>query len=103
MAEFLLRGQAPPSAIVCASDLLALGALTAARELGVPVPGGVAICGFDDFEFAKHTVPALTTVQVPAYRMGQIAAQMLVDSLAGKAVEPRQVVLPSKVLRRQSA
>lgn len=103
MTASLMRGPTPPSAIVCASDLLALGALTAARELGLAVPEDVAVCGFDDFEFSKHTVPALTTVRVPAYRMGQIAAQMLIDSLAGRAVEPRQVVLASEVVRRQSA
>ena len=68
---------------MCSTDLLALATMHTARELGLDVPGDVAVCGFDDFPFSQFARPALTTVRIPAYEMGREAARILIDHLAG--------------------
>lgn len=83
IAESLLNQESRPTAVVCATDLLALATMHTARELGLDVPGDVAVCGFDDFPFSQFTRPALTTVRIPAYEMGREAARILIDHLAG--------------------
>ena len=75
----LLRLKNPPSAIFCANDLMAVGALEAARELGLQVPGDVSVMGYDDQELARYTHPPLTTLVLPNYDMGRRAADMLID------------------------
>ena len=74
----LLALEAPPTAIMCGNDLIALGAMKAARERGLRIPEDVAITGFDDFDFAAAVEPALTTVAIPGYEMGRHAAHSLI-------------------------
>ncbi|MGI3187181.1 LacI family DNA-binding transcriptional regulator [Nioella aestuarii] len=74
----------PPTAIMCGNDVLAVGALRAAREMGLSVPGDVSITGFDDIELAQLVTPALTTVHVPHRDMGRMAARFLVQQLNGE-------------------
>ena len=71
MAEQLFELADPPTAIMCGNDLLALGALQAARIRGLRVPDDVAVTGFNDFEFAQFADPPLTTVRVPGYELGR--------------------------------
>lgn len=73
----------PPTAIMCGNDVLAVGALRAAREMGLSVPGDVSITGFDDIELAQLVSPPLTTVHVPHRDMGRMAARLLVQQLNG--------------------
>ncbi|SDZ45984.1 transcriptional regulator, LacI family [Jannaschia faecimaris] len=77
--EALVTTGPSPTAIFCANDVLAVGALRRARELGVSVPGEVSIVGFDDIELAQIAYPALTTVHVPHREMGRRAARALVN------------------------
>lgn len=70
-----------PDAVVCGNDRMAAGALLEARNLGVKVPQDVAVSGFDDFEFARYTTPALTTVHVPHGEMARRAVRMLIERL----------------------
>jgi LacI family transcriptional regulator len=77
-----------PTAIICGNDILAIGALLEAEAMGIDVPGTLSICGFDDIEIAAHSRPSLTTVQVPDRQMGELAAQYLIDRLAGRDCEP---------------
>ena len=94
----------PPTAIMCGNDLLALGALDTAIELGLDVPGQVAITGFDDFEFAAYTRPRLTTVSVPGYEMGVRAAEELITGLESEVrAGPVGHVLPVQLRLRDSA
>lgn len=83
MAHELMRLDRPPTALFCASDLMAVGALTALRELGLGVPGDVAVVGYDDQEIARHTRPALTTVLLPNYEMGRWAVETLLAMARG--------------------
>ena len=93
-----------PTALVAATDLLAVGALRTLKSAGLRVPEDIAITGFDDFDFAQYVEPALTTVRLPVHEMGQQAATVLLDCLQGKAQSTnRRVVLPTQLIVRQSA
>jgi LacI family transcriptional regulator len=73
----LMRLQRPPTAIFCANDLMALGALEALAQLGLRVPEDVAVLGYDDQEISRHTHPPLTTMVLPNYEMGRAAVEAL--------------------------
>jgi DNA-binding LacI/PurR family transcriptional regulator len=102
MAEKLLSLPSPPSAIIASSDLLALGALRAARDRELGVPNDVAVAGFDDFEFAEFVHPALTTVRVPGYEMGRKAAEMMLDYLERGNIRKHSAVLAVELCVRES-
>ena len=78
----------PPTAIFCANDLMAVGCYEALRELGLRIPDDVAVMGYDDREIAEHLHPPLTTVLLPHFEMGTIAAELLIDAAAGVAKPP---------------
>ncbi|MGB0100686.1 MAG: LacI family DNA-binding transcriptional regulator [Nocardioides sp.] len=89
-----------PTAIFAASDEMAIGALRAARELGLRVPEDVSVIGIDDHEMSSYF--DLTTVAQPVHEQGRIAATQVLAALAGS--EPRQVILPTElVVRRTTA
>ena len=64
---------------MCGNDVLAVGALRRAKELGIDVPTDLSITGFDDIELAQIVTPALTTVHVPHREMGRKAAKELIE------------------------
>jgi LacI family transcriptional regulator len=101
MKEMFRRsaGRDPFTAVFIASDVQAIGALEAARELGVRVPEDIAIVGFDDIELAKYA--QLTTVRQPMHTMGTIALQMLVDRMKEPDAPPKlSTFLPELVVRK---
>lgn len=102
MASRLLSLPEPPTALICGSDALAVGAMTAIRHSGRKVPTDVAVVGFDDFDFARFVDPPLTTVAVPAYEMGRIAARMLIDRLSGQPIPTPHIVLQNEIRWRAS-
>lgn len=75
--ETLMTSDMAPTAVMCGNDVLAVGAMTQARAMGLDVPGDVSITGFDDIELAQVASPGLTTVHVPHQEMGRSAARML--------------------------
>lgn len=101
-AAALLAARPRIDAVMFANDFPAFGALTECARRGVRVPGDLAIAGFGDFEVARESHPALTTVRVPGREMGRRAAAMVLDRLAGRASEPR-VDLGFEVVLRESA
>jgi DNA-binding LacI/PurR family transcriptional regulator len=76
----LLEQEAPVTAILAMSDRLALGVLTAARELHVDVPGELSVVGFDDIAGAARSQPSLTTIRQPLRLKGYAAARFLLDA-----------------------
>jgi LacI family transcriptional regulator len=93
-----------PDAVFCANDLTAIGAIDAARELGVAIPDDVAIVGFDDVDAATIVSPKLTTVRNPAYDAGRAAGKLLLSRMQGEySGDGRTVVLPCPLIRRESA
>jgi DNA-binding LacI/PurR family transcriptional regulator len=94
-ARELLAGDARPTALLCATDVLAFGAMRAARELGLDVPGDVSITGFDDVPQA--TDADLTTVRQPLVEKGREAGRLLMEQNT-----EREVVLPLELVVRGS-
>jgi LacI family transcriptional regulator len=78
----LLAERARPTAVFCANDLVAVGALKACAAAGVRVPAELSLVGCDDVELARLVTPELTTVRVPARELGARAARLLVQRLA---------------------
>ena len=98
----LLKLDDPPTAIICSSDLIALGVVKALRRLNRGVPQDIAVAGFDDFSFASEVSPSLTTLSVPGFEMGARAAELLLDLIAEPGSAPQDVVFPTKLLIRES-
>lgn len=90
----------PPTAIFGANDLIALGALRAAREAGLRMPEDIAIAGFNDTPEAQ--LVGLTTVHVEQEEMGARAATLLIAQLEGERILQRNVVLPAELVIRGS-
>jgi DNA-binding LacI/PurR family transcriptional regulator len=104
-ARDLLTGERPPTAILAMSDVLALGALQAADELGVAVPTELSVVGFDDSPAASLAKPALTTVAQPHEEKGRLAAEWLVGALERGTTlrgRRRRAILPTDVVIRDS-
>ncbi|MBN1439258.1 MAG: LacI family DNA-binding transcriptional regulator [Anaerolineales bacterium] len=91
-----------PDAVFVASDAMALGALRALNEAGQRVPEDVALVGFDDLPSAAHLDPPLTTVRQNIQRMGQLAAETLIQIIAEGAAPPHRLVLPTELVIRAS-
>ena len=68
-----------PTVLICANDLLAIGAMNACRSFGLNCPNDISITGFNDIEFAKYLSPPLTTVHTDAYAIGFKSASLLLD------------------------
>jgi len=100
-ASSILRCSAPPSAIVCDSDVLAVGVYKAAREEGLSIPRDLSVVGFDDSSVARVVHPELTTVAIPTSVIGQRAVQLLLSVLAARQV-PLQTVVPLELVVRAS-
>lgn len=91
----------PFTAILCLSDVLALGAYFALSEAGIGIPGEMSVMGFDNLDWSEHVVPALTTIDLPAWQMGCEVASQLVDHLE-RATPIRPIQLPGRIIERQS-
>jgi LacI family transcriptional regulator len=91
-----------PTALVCANDEIAMGALDASRGLGLGVPGQLAVTGWDDVPAARHLYPPLTTVRQPMLDLGRRAAELLRDRITTHRTEPRHEVLPTEIVIRES-
>lgn len=89
-AEELLGIAKPPTALFCANDIQALGALFACQKLGIAVPSELSIVGFDDLPIVRVTTPPLTTVHVPAHEMGEAVAEALLNATETETpIKPR--------------
>lgn len=82
--EVLMGLEDRPTAVFAASDLFAIGALKAAKQMGLSVPDDVSIAGFDDMNFGAYQDPPITTVHVDAYRIGKLAAEIAVEPLSAR-------------------
>lgn len=90
-----------PTAVLCGNDVLAVGALRRARELGISVPDDVSVVGFDDIELAQVAYPALTTVHVPHHEMGRKAGRALAKLLRdGESIKP--IALQTRIVTRDT-
>ncbi len=100
-ARELLERKDRPSAIFCVSDIIALGAISAARELNLCIPEDVSIVGFDNVEYATMFTPKLTTVSQPCYSLGVNSAELILKQLAG-GKEGGNIFLEYDIILRES-
>jgi LacI family transcriptional regulator len=103
LAFELLAMEDAPTAILCGNDLMAIGVLEAASELGLSVPGDLSVMGYDDQELARYTHPPLSTLVLPNYEMGQRAAEALIDlAVHGKALRSMTIKIDGPLVPRAS-
>ena len=101
-ADILTTNQPRPTAIFAAIDLLAIGALAAARRLGLSVPDDLSIAGYDDIEMARHVTPPLTTIRNPKWEMGYLAGKRLIELMTGTLTKPVKYTLAVELVVRDS-
>lgn len=98
----LERGGELPSALFAHNDLLAVGAMDVLAAAGLRCPGDVSIIGYDDMLLADHLSPALTTLSLPSYHLGQLAARLTVSMIEDPDSPPATVSLPPTLVVRGS-
>jgi len=98
--ERLMEARRRFTAIFAANDQMAVGACLALHRQGLRVPQDVSIVGFDDLLASRHTMPPMTTVHQPAYEMGQLAAQAMLQMLQGE--RPTVTMPPPRLVVRES-
>ncbi len=98
----LLALPEPPDAVFIASDMAALGAMRALRDLGLHVPDEIAIVGCDDILFASISSPTLTTVRQDKERLGELACESVIELIEGRTTTLPEIVLPVELIVRES-
>lgn len=98
----LLMAAERPTAMFCASDMMAIAAMRAVTEAGLSIPRDISFIGIDDIEFSKYTTPPLSTIHIPKYEMGYAAAKTLLDSLEDPYPFAFRMQLPFKLITRSS-
>lgn len=102
--ETMIRDEQPPTAIVAATDVLALGVLNAAWEHGLTVPSAFSVIGYDDLPMSAFSVPPLTTIVQPIQEMVEAALSLVLGERAGSTSAHGTVTLPPRlVVRRTTA
>jgi LacI family transcriptional regulator len=91
------------TAIFAQNDTMAIGVLSALRNLGKRVPDDCAVVGCDDIDMAAYTVPPLTTIHVPFYETGAEAMRLLLSMIATGSVAPQKLLLPVHLIARASS
>ncbi|MGA5350901.1 LacI family DNA-binding transcriptional regulator [Streptomyces thermodiastaticus] len=100
--EELLSRAAPPTALITANNAMTIGALRALRERGLSVPADMALCCFDDFDWADLFTPQLTAIAQPGRELGAGAVRLLLDRLDAPDRPARTVRLPCSFVHRTS-
>ncbi|MCG8483936.1 MAG: LacI family transcriptional regulator [Clostridia bacterium] len=101
MTEILKTGKCF-TAVACANDLMALGALEVLKDKGIRVPQEISITGYDDIVMTTFTTPKLTTVVQPKYEIGCEAAELLIKLVNGEEIQQKEVILQPKLAIRES-
>jgi LacI family transcriptional regulator len=92
----------PPTAVLTYSDLLAVGAMRAAADLGISIPGDVSIIGYDDIELASFSIPRLTTIYQDKGQMGELAVSQILKHIQDPELTREEIILPAKLVIRES-
>lgn len=96
------EGEKFPRAIVCGSDEVAIGVLSALNKRKIAVPGQVAVIGMDNIEMAEYTNPPLTTMNVQKKNMGARAVEMIVNKTCSQGEDAIRIMLPANIVNRSS-
>lgn len=98
----LMARDVPFTALVCANDWMASGAISCARDLGMSLPHDLSVVGFDDVVFAHHVFPRLTTVSNPIAEMAEMSAKYILNKVYGQANNVQLYFEPSLVVREST-
>jgi LacI family transcriptional regulator len=101
-AEALLRDQAPVTALACANDDMAAGAMLALHRAGLEIPSAISVTGFDDTPMSEIIWPPLTTVRQPIQFLAERAVRRLVEAKNGAAAPPNHEIVPHQLVVRES-
>jgi LacI family transcriptional regulator len=93
---------APPDAVVCGNDQMAIGVIRELQAAGLRVPADVAVVGFDDIHLGSLVTPALTTVHQPMRLLGERACALLLERIAEPGLPRRVERLPTRLVVRES-
>jgi len=99
----LLKRPNRPTAIFVCNDLMAVGAISAAVELGLSVPADLSIVGFDNVSLARYSNPPLTTINQPSHEMGIIATKMLLERINNPSHPVQCKMVETRLVKRHSA
>lgn len=102
-ADELLGSADPPTAVLCANDLTAIGFISRANAMGFTVPGDVSVTGFDGIQLSGFTAPPLTTVQTAPHDLGAEAARLLLRLIAGGEPEHTEIPAAELLVRASTA
>ena len=98
----LLSQDSHPTALICGSDSIAMGAIYYLIESNIPVPEKVSIIGFDDLPFTDYLNPPLTTIRQPIFEKGMYAANLIIDIIEGKPIEVLKKIMEPQLIVRKS-
>ncbi len=101
MREYL-RLDNPPTAILCVNDYLAIGAIRTIHEAGLKVPEDISVCGFDDIDISAYFTPPLTSIRTPCYELGQMSAEILIDSITQQKPLNVHYLLDTEIISRKT-
>jgi DNA-binding LacI/PurR family transcriptional regulator len=102
MAE-LLSLPTPPDAVLALDDVLAIGAMREAQRRGVRIPHEIAFVGFNDTPLCAFVEPSLTSVAIDIPALARAATQRLIDLIEGRIVSPKRLIVPARLVPRESA
>ena len=98
----ILQQKQRPTAIFCGGDIMAMGAICAADEMGLRVPQDISVIGYDNVRNARYFTPALTTVHQPKAQLGEKALEMLLDRITSKREESKTIEVHPTLIERRS-
>jgi DNA-binding LacI/PurR family transcriptional regulator len=98
----MLAGADRPTAVICGSDEIAIGAMQTARAAGIVLPRDMAFSGFDDVAISEAYEPPLTTIRIPRRKIGERGARMLLQSLDLRKARPRSRSVDYELIVRAS-
>ncbi len=101
-AEEIFHRHREVDCILCANDIIAIGFIKRAAELGLKVPSDIGVIGFDDIAIAKNYMPSISTVSLHLRQLGVSAGEMLEAQFAGKAKIPNEVVRCDLIIREST-
>jgi LacI family transcriptional regulator len=101
MQKLLSLGECP-TAVICCSDLSAVGAMEAIQDAGLAIPEDISVVGFDDIEIASYVRPALTTVRQDMRTIGQMTIELLDELINNEQLAPPEVIVPTELIIRDS-
>jgi LacI family transcriptional regulator len=104
MKEVFKNASPPPTAVMGANDIVAIGAMIAIKEAGLSIPKDISVLGYDDVDIAGEVVPKLSTMRVDKKKMGKLAVQQLLNLIEEETLDSdKTIIKPSLVIRESTA